>query len=223
MARRTEPAAREWLPADTALWTTCHIVSDVLVGRVPEHRIQTMFPLAQNEIAFAGGNIAVDSFHSAGDGSYNQSTTFAFGTGVFGLALAAGTLAGSAAGNAARRDQAAANAQAAWRPSFGGTIFVTNTGFLLQTMEGLFRWDWESIDLMQVVGYNCVVMQARSQKGLVTWRLLSEWSELVFVLWAMKHHPAHPQLADGTWLPQNWLEWATAQGYRPHLNRPELA
>jgi len=221
--RPPKTGARVWLPADTALWTSCHIVFDTVHGRVPEHRIDTLFPLGQGETALAAGDLFVDSFYAAGDGSYDRSTTFAFGTGVFGLAIAAGTLAASAAGNASRRSQAAANAQQAWRPLFGGTAFVTNEGFYVQTMEGLFPWSWESIHLMQVVAFNRVIMQAQSATGPVTWRLNSEWSELIFALWALRRHPSHPQLRDGTWLPQNWLRWATDQGYRPHLDRPELS
>ncbi|RJT89055.1 hypothetical protein D6T64_08040 [Cryobacterium melibiosiphilum] len=212
-----------WLPADTALWTTCHIVFDTVNGHVPQHRIDTLFPLTDGEVAVTAGNLFVDSFHAAGDGSYNRSSTFVWGTGAFGLALAAGTLAASAAGNASRRNQAAADAQEAWRSLFGGTLFVTTGGFYIHTRQGLFRWRWEAVDLMQVVAFNVVIMQARSTEGPVTWRLTSEWAELVFALWALHRHPNHPQLRDGTWPPTNWLPWATEQGYRPHLDRPQLA
>ncbi|KGJ75147.1 hypothetical protein GY21_09905 [Cryobacterium roopkundense] len=190
---------------------------------MPEHRIDTLFPLANDEVALAAGNLFMDSFHAAGNGSYDRSSTFAWGTGVFGLALAAGTLAASAASNASRRNQAAADAQLAWRPLFGGTLFVTNGGFYIQTMQGLFPWSWEAIDLMQVVGFNMIILQAQSTSGPITWRLTSEWAELVFVLWALRRHPSHPQLRDGTWLPENWLPWATEQGYRAHLDRPQLS
>ncbi|WP_146069486.1 hypothetical protein [Cryobacterium sp. Y11] len=218
----SHPRKRSWLPADTSLWTTCHIVSDTVQGRTPEHRIETLFPLAGGEIALAAGNLFVDSFYAAGNGSYERSSTFVWGAGPFGLALAAGTLAASAAGNASRRNQAAADAQQAWRPLFGGTLFVTSEGFYIQTMQGLYPWTWDSVDLMQVVGFNVVIMQARSTSGPVTWRLTSEWSELVFVLWALRRHPHHPQLRDGSWMPANWLDWATHQGYRPHLDRPQI-
>lgn len=192
-------------------------------GRRPEHRIDTLFPLLRGEIALAAGTLHVDGFHAVGDGSYEHSTAFVWGTGRFGLALAAGTLAASAIGNAARRTQAAADAQEAWRPLFSGSVFVSTEGFHIQTMQGLFHWDWEAVDLMQVVGFNVAVMQAQSTAGPVTWRLTSEWAELIFVLWALRRHPRHPQLRDGTWLPANWLPWATQQGYRAHLDRPELA
>ena len=218
----TNPPQRVWLPADTALWITCHVVFDTVHGRSPEHRIDTLFPLTGGECAVAAGNLIVDSFHAAGDGSYARSSTFVWGAGAFGLAVAAGSLAASAAANASRRNRAAADAQPAWRPLLGGTIFVTTAGFYIQTLQGLFPWAWESIDLMQVVAFNVVILQARSADGPITWRITSEWAELVFALWALRRHPDHPQLRDGSWLPPNWLPWATAQGYRPHLNRPQL-
>lgn len=217
------PQPREWLPADTALWTTCHIVADTVHGRLPEHRIDTLFPLTGSEVALAAGNLYVDAFRAIGDGSYERSSTFAWGTGAFGLALAAGTIAASAAGNASRRKRAAADAQEAWRPLFGGSLFITTEGFFIQTMQGLFRWSWDAVDLMQVVGFNVAIMQGRGAEGPVTWRLTSEWAELVFVLWALRRHPRHPQLRDGSWLPANWLPWATEQGHRAHLDRPQLA
>lgn len=222
MVAASTPPQRVWLPADTALWTTCHIVFDTVSEREPEHQISTLFPLAEGEVALAAGDLTVDSFHAAGDGSYEHSSTFLFGSGALGLALAAGTLAASASGNAKRRNQAAADAQLAWRPDFAGTIFVTNLGFFVQTMQGMFEWGWESVSLMQVVGFNCVILQGNSVNGPITWRLTTEWAELVFALWALARHPRHPQLLDGSWLPANWVEWATAQGYPPHLNRAQL-
>lgn len=213
---------RVWMSADTALWQTCHIAHDLTHGRAPEYRVDTLFPLGPGEQAVAAGTLNVDAFYAIGDGSYTTSTTFAMGTGLFGLALAAGTLAASAAGNAASRNRAAADAQVTWRPLFNGVVYVTLSGFFIQTMEGLFPWTWESIDLMQVIGYNCVILQGRSSSGVVTWRLTSEWAELVFVLWALARHPQHPQLRDGSWLPPNWLQWAATQGYRPHLQHGAL-
>ena len=217
----TPPAdlnARVWLPADTALWTTCHIVSDTVNGRVPEHRIETLFPLASGEIALAAGSLDVESFYALDPVSPDRSSTFVWGSGIVGLALAVTTLATSAS----RRAQADADAVEAWRPLFGGTLFVTDSGFYIQTLKGLFHWAWQLVDLMQVVGLNCVIVQARTTDGPVTWRVSSEWAELVFVLWALNRHPAHPQLRDGSWLPETWLLWATEQGYRPHLDHPQL-
>jgi hypothetical protein len=110
VAKKQEKPDRPWLPADSAMWRTCHIATDLINQQVPEYRVPTLFPLRQNEIAFAEGPVAVDSFHAIGDGSYSTSTTFMAGTGGFGMALGAATLAASVIGNASRRAQAAADA-----------------------------------------------------------------------------------------------------------------
>jgi len=206
------------MSADTALWTTCYIVSDTVNGRIPDHRIETLFPLAPGEIALAAGNMGVDSFHALGAITPERTSTFVWGGGLVGLAVAVTALASGAS----RRAQARADAIEAWRPLFGGTLFVTDAGVYLQSLQGLSRWDWESVDLMQVTGYNSVIVQARMPAGPVSWLIHSEWAELMFALWALRRHPEHPQLQDGSWLPANWLAWATEQGYRPHLDRPQL-
>ena len=198
-------------------------MSDTLQGRVPEHQLPTLFPLWPGEVALAAGALVADSFRPGGGGSRPRSVPIVLGAGPVGLALAVGSLAARAASNATRLSQAAADAHPAWRPDFAGTIFVTTHGFVIQTAAGLQHWAWESVDLMQVTGFNSAILQGRSDTGPVTWRLTSEWTELVFALWALARHPSHPQLLDGSWLPANWLPWATAQGYRPHLDRPELA
>ncbi len=210
------------MSADSALWRTTHIVSDLQHSRVPEYRVDTLFPLGQNEIAMTSGAVFVDAYRSAGDGSYVHSSGMVFGTGGLGVAMIAGSLIGNAAANSQRRREAEAKAAAAWRPEFSGTIFVTNSGFIVQTTAGLFPWDWPSIDLMQVVDFNRVILQGRSSSGAITWRLASEWAELLFVLWALNRHPQHPQLRDGSWLPPGWIEWATHMGYRPHLGQPQI-
>lgn len=199
------------------MWHTCQIVSDIAARTVPAARVPTLFPLRDNEIAFATGAVAVDSFHAVGDGSYVASSRVMAGTGMFGLALGAATMAGSAIGNASRRAQAAVDATAMWRPIVNGTVVVASQGFYLLDQSGKFDWDWDSIELMQVVGFTSVLMQGRSTNGPVTWRITSDWAELIFVLWAMARHPQHPQLVDGSWVPAVWAEWATAQGYPPRM------
>lgn len=224
MARQGKSQQRAWLPADSALWQTCQIASDLTARRVPEFRVPTMFPLREHEVAFATGPVRVDSFYAAGDGSYTTSTTLMAGTGLFGLALGAATLAGSAMGNASRRARAAAAATPSWHTIVAGSVVVASQGFYLLDSSGKFDWQWDHIDLMQVVGFTTIVMQGRSVTGPVTWRIQSDWAELIFVLWAMARHPLHPQLVDQSWLPANWADWATAKGYPPTLpTRPSLS
>jgi hypothetical protein len=204
---------RPWTDADSALWHTARILAAVESGVVPDEGIRTLFPLHEGEVALAQGTYTVDAMRAIGDGSYQRTGSFAFGTGVLGLALTAGTLAANASQNNAAREQAMADAQVVWRPDHGGILTVTNLGFFLVTSTGTFWWDWASIDLMQVIGFNTVVLQGRSDRGPVTWRVFSYWSELVFVLWARARHPGHPQLAGRAWLPERWEAWAAWAGH----------
>ncbi|MFJ4167841.1 hypothetical protein ACIPY5_19995 [Microbacterium sp. NPDC089698] len=90
---------------------------------------------------------------------------------------------------------------------------ITNLGFYIQDVEGLWWWDWGSIDLLQVAGFNTTIMHGRSTGGPVTWRLYSDWAELIFVLWAHARHRQHPQYLSGGWIPEGWAQWAAQQGY----------
>lgn len=213
---------RQWLPADSALWHTLDIVSTIQQRNIPRQRVATVFPLKENEIALTSGNFNIDSMRAIGDGSYVHNSSFVFGTGLIGAALTVGTLTASAAGNASRRAAAAADAQVTWRPAFQGMLTVTNRGFYLQTPEGLFWWNWESITLLEIQNFSVLVMQGQGDSGPVTWRIWSDWAELIFALWALHVHPNHPQFLAGSWVPPNWVEWAATQGYPVHPNAREL-
>lgn len=213
---------RGWLPSDSALWVTCRIVAETMRGNIPEDRVATYFPLEHGESAFVSGEGTIDEFRSAGDGRYRTQTTLVAGSGTFGLALGAASLAATVIGNAQRRAQAEADARVTWRPAYSGMLVVSDRAFYLQSAAGLLRWDWNSIDLMAIAQYNCAILQGRTPAGPATWRLSGPWTELAFALWALTRHPGHPQFRDGSWLPAGWIPWATAQGYPPHLDRAAL-
>lgn len=204
---------RAWGAADAALWHTLSIVASIENREVPEQRASTFFALQPNELAFAAGPFAIDSLRAAGDGSYVQNSSFVFGTGVLGAAMTLGTLAANAGSNAARRNRAIQDAQVMWRPDSNGLITVTNQGFYIQTHSGHFRWSWSAIKLAQMSSFSVLVFQGESARGPVTWRLTSDWAELIFALWALMVHPSHPQFVDGSWVPDNWIRWATDLGY----------
>ena len=205
---------RVWTATDTALWNTCRVAYYLeTTGQAPTVPVGTMFPLVEGEGALAVGPLVVDEYKAAGDGSYQRSSFIAGGTGVFGLAMLAATAGGSAIGNANRRARAAQDAAAAWRHQTSGHITVTTQGFYIHDLQGLWRWDWDSIDLLQVAGPSTVVMQGRSTRGPLTWRLFSDWAELVFVLWAHARHRQHPQYLTGEWIPPGWAQWSADQGY----------
>lgn len=206
--------SREWSQSDAALWHTCRMAHELeTTGRANGIQVGSLFALAPWERVLAAGELLVEEFRSAGDGSYQRSSLIAGGTGVFGVALLAGTLGGSAIGNARRRSRAAQDAMQAWRFQTQGQITVTDQGFYIQDTGGLWRWDWGSIDLLQMAAPNVVLMQGQSARGPLTWRLSSHWAELVFVLWANARHRQHPQYLSGAWVPSGWVDWASSQGH----------
>jgi len=221
IARQSKPGAT-WTADDSARLLTCQIVHDVSHGVTPSVRVQTMFRMPSGTVALVNGPIRVDEFRAGGDGTYMRSSGFMFGCGGLGLALLAGSLAANAAGNARRRQLAALDAQAAFRPQFGGAVFVTNTGFILSGADGVFTWTTDEIDAMQVIDGGVALMQGQSTRGPLTWRLMTPWAELIFALWALREHRDHPQLMDGSWLREAWLRYARDTGHDPRLQTTAL-
>jgi hypothetical protein len=208
-------AQRTWLPSDSALWHTCRIVTELITGSEPA-LVATTFAPAEGERVWAAGSLAIDEFGIAGDGSYMHHGTGALlGYGKIGVAFTAASVVGTAFGNARRKRAAIQAATPAWHRMTAGGVFVTNYGFRIQDQTGIFFWDWGSIEAMEVNAYNVVSIQGRSENGPVHWRLLSEWAELIFVLWAMNRNPQHPQLRHGGWIPPGWIPWAASQGFPP--------
>jgi len=210
-------AASEWTTMDEVRLLTCQIAADLLAGRVPALRVATTFWLPQGEVAVTNGPVRVLELRAAGDGSYVHTSGFAFGTGALGVALLAGSLMGNAAGNTRRRRQAEQDARLAFRHQFDASVFVTTAGFVFQDAQGVGRWGHGDINTMQMLGPSAVAMQGDAIDRSVTWQLLTPWAELIFVAWALRQHPHHPQLVDGSWLMGEWLHYARMHGRDPRL------
>jgi hypothetical protein len=210
---------RAWGPYDTALWHTCAVLNALqrdTVAALPVVGVPFAMQLGgQQERIFGSGEMTLLAWDSPGDGSYYQSGGFFLATGRGGLALTAGAAGVRAIRNAARKREAAALAEPRWMPIDSGLVHVGSHGFYLQSANGLFAWDWNSIDSAQVVEMSKLWIQGQSSSGPISWTLQSHWAELAFVLWATVRNPRHPQLIDGSWLPQHWLHWAAGQGYPP--------
>lgn len=213
----------DWSAEDQAMLLTCLIIDDVTHQRVPAIRAQTMFALPAGVAAFVSGPVRVFALRADGDGSYNRSGSFVFGTGKLGMAMMAGSLLGNAVANNRARNRAMADAQVAFRHQFDGSLYVCNTGFIFHNAEGLFSWDFDSVAGMEVIGPNTVIMQGESEHGAVTWRIHCPYAELIFVLWALECHPQHPQLIDGSWLSRDWPAFARSRGRDPRLVSGVLA
>lgn len=55
-------------------------------------------------------------------------------------------------------------------------------------------------------------ISGNSENGPVSWLLHTQWAELVFITWALTHHPEHPQLPDSEWLPAGWVDHTRQSG-----------
>lgn len=220
MARTQDQAP--WLPQDDALLLSCHLITDIRAGRVPPQRAPTIFVLPSGVVAFTYGPCRVFELRAAGDGSYQTSGSFAFGTGTLGLALVAGSMIGNAAANSRARSQAQANAQVVFRHQFDANLYVTNNGFIFHNQTGVHTWTSSDVTAMQVLEPNSVIMQGQSDRGPLNWRINSPYAELIFVLWAIDRHPQHPQLLDGSWLAPGWPDHARRYGHDPRLTNGVL-
>lgn len=216
------PSADSWTDADHVMLVTCRIIADIVAGRLPDTGMATYFRLSSGAVALVSGPLRVLELRANGDGRYPTTSTLVAGTGVLGLALLAGSLAGSAVRTSRARQRAQADARVEFRYQFDAQVYVTTTGFSLQHPDGVADWSWGDIQAMQLVGPHDALLQGGSTRGPVTWRLLTPWAELLLVLWGLAEHPSHPQLADGSWLAPGWLDRARALGWDPVLRSPEL-
>lgn len=198
-----------WTPRDESLLRTAFAVHCILTDHFDEvpgipvpFAVPGHFP--QNRV-IATAPFTLCSFQAAGDGSYVHDNGFFFATGEYGLALTAGVGLARAIGNSQRRNAAQADATRMWRPLDQGRIFINIDGFHLLTAGDLVTWDWQSIDLGQMVQRGQFAMVGNSEQGRVSYVIESDLAELVFFLWAAHRQPQHPQLYQRVWLLPEWL------------------
>ena len=202
--RRKAATPDVWTYRDEVLVATLAIVNDAIAGRLEQRPLLTSrFALAYtDDKLFAGGNYLLDWWGATGDGSYSYNRGFVAGTGLIGM----GAMVGSLIGNSVARNKAVSAAYAAstvcWRPVDMGLVHVSNFGFYLSDGHRGFRfYSWDSVRQADIVGPTCVQFTASTDNGMQTWRLMSDWAELVFAFWALARHRNHPQWIDGSWYP----------------------
>ena len=200
----------EWTPHEAMLWETARIVGAVLRGERLAGQ-PTTFALSMSndssEVILASAPYSREWLGAIGDGSYEKSTTFVGGYGLFGIGLGAATLAGSAARNRGRKSRAAADASIVWRQLDQGALHVGNCGFYIDTEGSLLAFGYEHLQRMELIGPGSAQWTASMQSGTVeTFRFASTCVELVFALWALARCPNHPQLLNFTWLPNEFME-----------------
>ena len=207
-----------WTQRDAALWHTCDLAAAMSRGERPEPPLtiaSTSFPpcYAPDERFWASGNYELSLHFTLGDGSYESRTTFVGGTGLFGLALGAATLTGSAIGNSRRRRQAAELAVRRWNVAQRGVLYVSGYGIYLQSPEsGLASWDWWSLLSADMLAPGMVQFQGDRTDPFI---IASDWAELAFVTWALCRFPGHHRIVTGTWLPDGWLAHAEQPPHAP--------
>jgi len=198
---------------DAVLLYTCQLAELVRaggdLGAVAE--VVGPFPpsIGPDEHFWVSAPYALRKHRSMGDGSWSAPMIIAGGTGAFGVGLLAGSVIGNASASSRARRQAAADAVPRWVVTEHGALHVSRYGFYLAA-QAPCPWPWESVTSATMVGPGSVHMSGDSVRGPVSWIIDSDWSELVFVLWALARHPTHPQLLSGGWLPPGWVQWAVA-------------
>ena len=218
-------AVAEWSAHESALWWTCNFVRDLTrSGRLPPP-LPVAFAMqqAQNEFVYQWGSYDRLWFGAEGSAGYRRSWLVAGGFSPLGMSLGALTLGASAALNAGRKARARQAATPMWRPSDSGTIYVSTHGYYLANQYGFLPFAYDrhvSANLVRpgVIAYD-VLMADGSQQRFAT---STNWAELIFVTWAMKHCPNHPQLQNLGWLPREFIERIRDAGVWQTSALPEL-
>lgn len=98
-----------------------------------------------------------------------------------------------------------------------GVLAVSTAGFYFETEASVNPWDFASIIGAEIMEPGKVCVTGESQRGPVTWLVVSPWAELLFVMWARTQDPHHPQLATHDWIPDGWMDRVNDAGFAPSL------
>ena len=215
----------DWTPHESALWWTCNYVRDLTrVDRLPQAvRVPFALQLDQGEFVYQSGTYERSWFGAAGDGSYRSSWLVAGAFSPLGIGLGALTLGASAALNSSRKAQATQNATAMWRPLDSGTIYISTHGYYLENYSGLLPFGYNGHISAGIIGpgqlqFNVMMADGSQQRFAVS----TNWAELIFVNWALRHCPNHPQMQNLGWLPREFIERIRYAGFWTKSSLPEL-
>ena len=218
-------AVAEWSAHESALWWTCNFVRDLTrSGRLPPP-LPVAFAMqqAQNEFVYQWGTYDRSWFRAAGTGEYRRSWLVAGGFSPLGMGLGALTLGASAALNANRKARSRQAATPMWRPFDSGTIYISTHGYYMANQYGLLPFAYDghvSANLVQpgVIAYDMSMADGSQQRFATS----TNWAELIFATWALKHCPNHPQLQNLGWLPREFIERIRDAGVWQTSALPEL-
>jgi hypothetical protein len=117
------------------------------------------------------------------------------------------TLGASAALNASRSAAARQHATTIWRGLDAGTIYISTDGFYLANQQGLFSFGYGGLVSAGIAGPGLLHLDALMTDGSQQrFAISSSWAELIFVSWALKFCPRHPQMQNLGWLPRGFIE-----------------
>jgi hypothetical protein len=215
----------EWTPHESALWWTCIYLRDLTrLDRRPQP-VPVHFAMQQDptEYVYQWGAYERSWFGAAGDGSYRNSWLVAGGFSPLGLGVGALTLGASAALNSGRKARAKQAATATWRPIDTGAIYISTHGYYLANSSGLLSFGYNGHISAGIVRPRQlqfeVTMSDGQQQRFVLW---SDWAELIFVNWALRHCPDHPQMRNMAWLPEDFLARIRDSGVSQQASLQEL-
>lgn len=205
-----------WTDRDSVLYATCEIALSAMRGRLHDRPMLAhdfVLQFSPHERLLASGQYDLHWWGSAGDGSYQSRTTIVGGGGGLGIGLLGATALASAAGNASRRSQAAMAAMDAWRPVDVGVVHITDFGFYVHGSAGFRAFAWSHIVQGDVTHETVFQFSAQTTQGTQQFRIPSDWSELVFFLWATTMDPSHPRLVGKAWLDPAFFDKCRRHGY----------
>lgn len=203
-----------WTPRDEALLHTCRLAHLMITGGDPFQVQEVLAPFPPQfagERLWASGPFTLWDWRALGDGSPEIPPTSLID---FALGSAAVIKRLFDINRAVRR--AAEDSIPRWVKVASGRLYTSAHGFYFYTDESqpqVYPWPWEGITSAELLGPGSLRFTGTNRHGPVTWLLTSDWSELVFVTWALARHPKHPQLLNG-WLPPGWIEHARSWNHQ---------
>lgn len=207
----------EWTAYDAHLHYTCAAVQDLRQTGLQGWRpIATMARTDPGELPLVEGPAVPMYFQAAGDGSYQQSDMFAFGSAGF----VAGMFAVNAIANSAARRQAQADMQRRWMPGPPGAVMVSPTRVLFWSHAENYSLYWSGLDMIDLTGPDTVMFRYRGAANGqdIVMQFQTMWAVLIFALAAHSSFPNHPRWLSGGWLPIGFEDRCEAAGHpRPHV------
>lgn len=205
------PGQPLWSPLDEYLWHSCDILADILEGQVARRPVvATTARLHHGDRAVAVGPGQRLTWRALGNGRYRRNDVFAFGN----PGVVLGTLAATVIGNAARRRQAAHDAQPRWVLDGTGEVTLTLQKLHFANPGCELDLEWRALGSIELVAADVFQTSFVNTRGAhTTVRVRTPWASLAFALAAITAFPAHPRLLSCGWLPPDFEQRCALAGH----------